>query len=58
MTAAVYVIQQELEQLLHLHRMHESVCCCQLALQRLRYRLLSLYSSKMSFCKDLLEASE
>ena len=56
MTAAVCMLQYELEQLPYLHRMHESVCCRQLALQRLRYCLLSLYNSETPFYKGLLES--
>ena len=50
------MLQQKTEQLPHLHRMHKPVRCRQLALQRLRYRLLSLYISRTPLCKDLLEA--
>ena len=56
MTAAVCMLQYKTEQLPYLHRMHEPVCCRQLALQRLRYRLLSLYNSKTPVCKGLLES--
>ena len=53
MRAAVCMLQYKREQLPYLHWVHESIRCRQLALQRLRYRLLSLYNIKTPFCKEL-----